>query len=154
MLVSLHLKSSTYSPPTALPLRTTSTLPFMYVFNIVKYSFSVLIYHGKQGSPFDSTPSTFDAQFFVETLLTGTLFPGNGSNVGEVMSPLGGEFRLFSDANIARDPRTACEWQSFISTCPRSIDILRSHMNDALSRPRKHGHQVRKGHGQARDPRP
>ena len=69
---------------------------------------------GSQGTPFDSTPSAFDAQFFVETLLTGTLFPGNGSNVGEVMSPLGGEFRLFSDNNIARDARTACEWQSFI----------------------------------------
>ena len=69
---------------------------------------------GSQGTPFDSTPGSFDAQFFVETLLTGTLFPGNGSNVGEVMSPLGGEFRLFSDNNIARDARTACEWQSFI----------------------------------------
>ena len=67
------------------------------------------------GAPFDSTPSAFDAQFFVETLLRGTLFPGNGSNVGELQSPLAGEFRLFSDANIARDARTACEWQSFIS---------------------------------------
>ncbi|TBU54991.1 manganese peroxidase isozyme precursor [Dichomitus squalens] len=67
------------------------------------------------GTPFDSTPSSFDAQFFVETLLRGTLFPGNGSNVGEVLAPLGGEFRLFSDANIARDARTACEWQSFIT---------------------------------------
>ncbi|KAM5537513.1 hypothetical protein V8D89_008840 [Ganoderma adspersum] len=67
------------------------------------------------GTPFDSTPSSFDAQFFVETLLKGTLFPGNGSNVGEVQSPLGGEFRLFSDNNIARDARTACEWQSFIT---------------------------------------
>ena len=53
----------------------------------------------------------------LQTLLTGTLFPGNGSNVGEVMSPLEGEFRLFSDANIARDPRSACEWQAFISAC-------------------------------------
>nr|VWO95036.1 Uncharacterized protein [Ganoderma boninense] len=76
-----------------------------------------------QGTPFDSTPSSFDAQFFVEasdhrvrglTLLEGTLFPGNGSNVGEVESPLLGEFRLFSDNELARDPRTACEWQSFI----------------------------------------
>ncbi|KAI0743945.1 manganese peroxidase 1 [Daedaleopsis nitida] len=66
------------------------------------------------GTPFDSTPSSFDSQFFVETLLKGTLFPGNGSNVGEVMSPLAGEFRLFSDFELARDPRTACEWQSFI----------------------------------------
>ncbi|OBZ66256.1 Versatile peroxidase VPL2 [Grifola frondosa] len=67
------------------------------------------------GTPFDSTPSKFDAQFFVETLLVGILFPGNGSNVGEELSPLGGEFRLQSDAEIARDPRTACEWQSFIT---------------------------------------
>ncbi|OBZ79464.1 Versatile peroxidase VPL1 [Grifola frondosa] len=67
------------------------------------------------GTPFDSTPSDFDAQFFVETLLTGTLFPGNGSNVGEVMSPLAGEIRILSDFEIARDARTACEWQSFIT---------------------------------------
>lgn len=67
------------------------------------------------GTPFDSTPGTFDSQFFVETLLKGTLFPGNGSNDGELLSPLGGEFRLFSDANIARDSRMACEWQSFVS---------------------------------------
>jgi len=65
------------------------------------------------GSPFDSTPSTFDAQFFVETLLKGTAFPGNGSNVGESESPLPGEFRLQSDFLLARDSRTACEWQSF-----------------------------------------
>ena len=34
------------------------------------------------------------------------------------MSPLRGELRLQSDAAIARDPRTACEWQSFVSECP------------------------------------
>jgi hypothetical protein len=28
------------------------------------------------GSPFDSTPSTFDTQVFVEVLLNGTTFPG------------------------------------------------------------------------------
>ncbi|KAI0046471.1 class II peroxidase [Auriscalpium vulgare] len=66
------------------------------------------------GTPFDSTPSQFDAQFLVETLLTGTLFPGNGSNVGEVQSPLHGEFRLQSDFAISRDSRAACEWQSLI----------------------------------------
>ncbi|KAI0263833.1 manganese peroxidase isozyme precursor [Gloeopeniophorella convolvens] len=67
------------------------------------------------GSPFDSTPSQFDSQFFVETLLKGVLFPGNGSNVGEAESPLPGEFRLQSDFAIARDPRSACEWQSLIT---------------------------------------
>ncbi|KAH9929576.1 manganese peroxidase isozyme precursor [Epithele typhae] len=67
------------------------------------------------GTPFDSTPSAFDTQFFVETLLKGTLFPGNGSNVGESKSALEGEFRLFSDNNIARDSRSACHWQAFIT---------------------------------------
>jgi len=54
------------------------------------------------GSPFDSTPSTFDSQLFVEVLLQGTLFPGNGSHLGEVKSPLGGEMRLRSDFAISR----------------------------------------------------
>ncbi|KAI0344625.1 short manganese peroxidase [Trametopsis cervina] len=67
------------------------------------------------GTPFDSTSSSFDAQFFLETLLRGNLFPGNGSNVGEVQSPLAGEFRLQSDFEISRDSRTACEWQSFLT---------------------------------------
>ncbi|KAF5373896.1 hypothetical protein D9758_000996 [Tetrapyrgos nigripes] len=68
------------------------------------------------GSPFDSTPDTFDSQFYVETLLKGTLFPGpNGAHDGEVQSAIDGELRLQSDAALARDSRTACEWQSFIS---------------------------------------
>ncbi|KAJ7131840.1 heme peroxidase [Mycena crocata] len=67
------------------------------------------------GSPFDSTPAEFDSQFFIETLLTGTAFPGNGSNTGEVESPLGGEFRLQSDFAISQDARMACEWQSFVT---------------------------------------
>ncbi|KAF9468402.1 manganese peroxidase 1 [Collybia nuda] len=66
------------------------------------------------GTPFDSTPSAFDSNFFVETLLAGNLVPGNGTNVGQAESPIAGEFRLQSDALLARDPRTACEWQSFI----------------------------------------
>lgn len=67
------------------------------------------------GSPFDSTPSQFDSQFFLETQLKGTLFPGDGPNQGEVESPMRGEFRLQSDFAIARDERTACEWQSFVN---------------------------------------
>ncbi|KAJ7249929.1 heme peroxidase [Mycena rebaudengoi] len=82
------------------------------------------------GAPFDSTPSLFDSQFFVETLLIGTGFPGNGSNQGEVASPLGGEFRLQSDFAIARDPRTACEWQSFIV----SHDLMTSKFRAAMSK--------------------
>lgn len=50
-----------------------------------------------------------------ETLLRGTLFPGNGSNQGESMSPLRGEIRLQSDNELARDPRTACLWQANVN---------------------------------------
>ncbi|CAL1707818.1 unnamed protein product [Somion occarium] len=67
------------------------------------------------GTPFDSTPEIFDTQFFVETQLRGTLFPGTGGNQGEVESPLAGEIRLQSDSELARDSRTACEWQSFVN---------------------------------------
>ncbi|KAG6866643.1 Versatile peroxidase vpl2 [Blastosporella zonata] len=49
------------------------------------------------GTPFDSTPGTFDTQLFVEVQLRGTLFPGTGGNQGEVESPLQGELRLQSD---------------------------------------------------------
>ncbi|KAI0768821.1 manganese-repressed peroxidase [Trametes elegans] len=66
------------------------------------------------GTPFDSTPKDFDAQFFVETLLNGTLTPGSALHDGEVLSPYPGEFRLQSDALIARDSRTSCEWQKMI----------------------------------------
>jgi len=66
-------------------------------------------------APLDSTPEEFDSQFFLETLLEGTHYPGNASAVGEVKSPLPGEFRIQSDELLARDPRSACEWQSFIT---------------------------------------
>ncbi|KAK0241265.1 manganese peroxidase 2 [Armillaria nabsnona] len=65
------------------------------------------------GTPFDSTPEIFDTQVFIEVQLRGTLFPGTGGNQGEVESPLAGELRLQSDASLARDSRTACDWQSF-----------------------------------------
>ncbi|THH31799.1 hypothetical protein EUX98_g2376 [Antrodiella citrinella] len=71
------------------------------------------------GTPFDSTPFVFDSQFFVETQLRGTLFPGTGGNQGEVESPLQGEIRLQSDSELARDSRTACEWQSFVNNVPK-----------------------------------
>ncbi|KAJ8520286.1 hypothetical protein ONZ45_g2865 [Pleurotus djamor] len=67
------------------------------------------------GTPFDSTPSTFDSQFFLETMLKGTAFPGTAGNEGESMSPLAGEMRLQSDELLARDSRTACEWQSMVN---------------------------------------
>ena len=75
------------------------------------------------GTPFDSTPFTFDTQFFVETQLRGILFPGTGGNQGEVESPLKGEIRLQSDSELARDSRTACEWQSFVSECCLRVTI-------------------------------
>ncbi|KAL4266992.1 Versatile peroxidase VPL1 [Pleurotus pulmonarius] len=56
-----------------------------------------------------------DPTFFVETQLRGTSFPGTAGNQGEVESPLRGEMRLQSDSELARDPRTACEWQSFVN---------------------------------------
>ncbi|KAI0328375.1 manganese-repressed peroxidase [Cubamyces sp. BRFM 1775] len=67
------------------------------------------------GAPFDSTPKDFDAQFFVETMLNGTLTPGSALQSGEALSPYPGEFRLQSDALIGRDSRTACEWQKMIA---------------------------------------
>ncbi|KAK7472919.1 fungal class II heme-containing peroxidase [Stygiomarasmius scandens] len=47
--------------------------------------------------------------------MRGILFPGTGGNQGEVESPLRGEIRLQSDSELARDSRTACEWQSFVN---------------------------------------
>ncbi|EKM55989.1 uncharacterized protein PHACADRAFT_144982 [Phanerochaete carnosa HHB-10118-sp] len=73
-------------------------------------------------APFDSTPFVFDTQVYLEVLLKGVGFPGNGSQVGEVPSPLPahsgndtGEMRLQSDFALARDPRTACFWQGFVN---------------------------------------
>ncbi|KAF8803270.1 manganese peroxidase 1 [Phlegmacium glaucopus] len=67
------------------------------------------------GTPFDSTVGTFDTQIFLEVLLKGSSFPGNGSQPGEVLAPLVGEMRLQSDFLIARDPRTACLWQAGVN---------------------------------------
>ncbi|KDR82559.1 hypothetical protein GALMADRAFT_134156 [Galerina marginata CBS 339.88] len=67
------------------------------------------------GTPFDSTVGTFDSQVFLEVLLKGNLFPGNGSQSGEVLSPLHGEMRLQSDFAISQDKRTACFWQAMIN---------------------------------------
>ncbi|KAI0031537.1 manganese peroxidase 3 [Vararia minispora EC-137] len=67
------------------------------------------------GLPFDSTPSTFDTQFFIETQLRGTMFPGTGGNQGEVEAPIPGELRLQSDSELARDSRTACFWQANVA---------------------------------------
>lgn len=66
---------------------------------------------------FDSTPSTFDSQFYLEVLLKGDKTPGNGTlGYGETGDALGkeGEVRIMSDYNLAHDERTACIWQSMI----------------------------------------
>ncbi|KAL5485513.1 hypothetical protein ACEPAI_8155 [Sanghuangporus weigelae] len=73
---------------------------------------------GHDAVPFDSTPFTFDSQFFLETLLRGNGVPFgiNNTDGAEVDSPLpqAGEMRLNSDFLLARDRRTACEWQAQI----------------------------------------
>ncbi|KAJ8502205.1 hypothetical protein ONZ51_g84 [Trametes cubensis] len=91
------------------------------------------------GTPFDSTPELFDTQFFIETLLKGTLFPGTAGNQGEVMSPLQGELRLQSDSELARDFRTACEWQSFVDNQAK----LQSAFKAAFRKMTVLGHDVR-----------
>ncbi|KAJ3497724.1 hypothetical protein NLJ89_g10310 [Agrocybe chaxingu] len=63
------------------------------------------------GTPFDSTPGAFDIQVFLEVLLKGRQFPGNGLHIGEVPSPLAGEMRLQSVFTISQHPLTACSWQ-------------------------------------------
>ncbi|KAF9045417.1 manganese peroxidase [Panaeolus papilionaceus] len=80
------------------------------------------------GTPFDSTPFTFDTQFFLETLLVGNQFPGTGPHAGEVASPLAGEMRLQSDSRLARDPRTACFWQAMINNQERMVTQFKTVM--------------------------
>ncbi|KAF7303568.1 Peroxidase [Mycena indigotica] len=80
------------------------------------------------GTPFSSTPSIFDTQFFIETQLKGTLFPGTAGNEGEVMSPLKGEIRLNSDFELSRDPRTACTFQSFAASQSRMTSAFKAAM--------------------------
>ncbi|KAF9470990.1 heme peroxidase, partial [Pholiota conissans] len=80
------------------------------------------------GTPFDSTVGTFDSQIFLEVLLNGTLFPGNGSQPGEVLSPIAGEMRLQSDFLISQDSRTACLWQSMINDQNRMMTQFKDAM--------------------------
>ncbi|PPQ70153.1 hypothetical protein CVT26_014446 [Gymnopilus dilepis] len=80
------------------------------------------------GTPFDSTVGTFDTQVFLEVLLKGSLFPGNGSQPGEVVSPLHGEMRLQSDFALARDPRTACFWQAMVDDQQRMTSEFKAAM--------------------------
>ncbi|KAF8968532.1 manganese peroxidase 1 [Flammula alnicola] len=81
------------------------------------------------GTPFDSTVGTFDSQVFLEVLLKGNLFPGNGSQPGEVLSPIAGEMRLQSDFAISQDPRTACLWQSMVNDQTRMMSQFKAAMS-------------------------
>lgn len=66
----------------------------------------------KRGWTFDTTPNKMDSQFFLETLLKGT---DRGSQAaGSSPAPVEHQFRLQSDAALARHPVTACTWQSFV----------------------------------------
>jgi hypothetical protein len=87
-----------------------------------------------QAVPFDSTPFTFDTQVFIEVLLKGVGFPGTDNNTGEVASPIpqSGEMRLQSDFALARDPRTACEWQSMVGESYNYNDAHIQGVNSAL----------------------
>ncbi|KAJ7352148.1 manganese peroxidase 5 [Mycena albidolilacea] len=84
------------------------------------------------GTPFDSTPGIFDTQLFIEAQLRGILVPGNGFNggtaPGQVLSPLEGMIRLETDSNLARDSRTACEWQSFATNQAKLQSSFRAAM--------------------------
>ncbi|KAE9406778.1 manganese peroxidase [Gymnopus androsaceus JB14] len=94
-------------------------------------------------APFDSTPFTFDSQFFLETLLVGVGFPGDDTGVGEVASSLpltvddnSGEIRLQSDFLLARHPLTACSWQGMIN----QEELMASKFKNAMSRLAVIGH--------------
>ncbi|KAJ7661149.1 hypothetical protein B0H17DRAFT_1212336 [Mycena rosella] len=71
------------------------------------------------GMPFDTTPSVFDTNFYLETLLAGTVWPGSGPNPGQFQSPIPTELRLLSDWNLSQDSRTSCHWQSFVNNQDR-----------------------------------
>ncbi|KAF8997796.1 heme peroxidase, partial [Hymenopellis radicata] len=88
-------------------------------------------------TPMDSTPGTFDAQFYVETLLNGTAWPDDGEHAGEAMSPLDGEFRLMFDHRLSRCVRTSLKslfldshrWQS----CGNSIELPEKQLLEQLA---------------------
>ncbi|TDL17355.1 manganese peroxidase 1 [Rickenella mellea] len=82
------------------------------------------------GTPFDSTPGTFDTQVFIEVLLNAIHIPGAGLMEGEVKAPLVGEMRLQSDFELSRDSRTACTWQSFAN----NPNLMRQKFSAAMAK--------------------
>ncbi|KAJ8095912.1 hypothetical protein PM082_015133 [Marasmius tenuissimus] len=87
-------------------------------------------------TPFDTTPTAFDTQFFIETLLNGTSPPFGGVQPGEAIPPLNGAFRLASDHLIARDSRTACLWQSYAN----DQELMRQRFRAVMSKMAILGH--------------
>ncbi|KAJ6537944.1 manganese peroxidase [Mycena capillaripes] len=74
------------------------------------------------GMPFDSTPGKLDTNFFTETMLPGTVWPGNGSHQGEVKSFSKHVFRLESDYRLSQDDRTTGHWQSLAGSQSLMVD--------------------------------
>ena len=66
-------------------------------------------------TPFDSTPSIFDGQFFIETQLRGVSFPGKGGIQGTTTSPLKGEFRSLTSNSLATLAQPASGSRSEVS---------------------------------------
>lgn len=68
--------------------------------------------------PLDTTPFTFDSQFYLEVILrgNGSLPPAPGQAGAQVPNALAaqGELRLQSDSAIANNFITECIWQSMI----------------------------------------
>ena len=99
---------------------------------------------GHQAVPFDTTPFTFDTQIFLEVLLAGVGVPFgvNNSAGAEVDSPLPfeGEMRLQSDFALARDSRTACEWQSMVD----NQSLMMNNFRTAMQKLAVVGHDARK----------
>ncbi|EJD02660.1 manganese peroxidase 3 [Fomitiporia mediterranea MF3/22] len=87
---------------------------------------------GHEAVPFDTTPFTFDTQIFLEVLLKGVGVPFgiNNTDGAEVDSPIpnSGEMRLQSDFALARDRRTACEWQSMVDNQQLMMNNFKSAM--------------------------
>ncbi|KAH9950569.1 heme peroxidase [Amylocystis lapponica] len=87
-------------------------------------------------TPLDTTPGTFDTQFYLETLLNGTDYAGKGANPAETKSPIRGEFRLASDAAVARHSLTACQWQFFVD----KQEVMKNAFSEAMLKLANQGH--------------
>ena len=88
----------------------------------------------------------------VETLLKGTGIPFgvNNTDGAEVDSPLpdSGEMRLQSDFVLARDQRTACEWQSMVGKYTNQLKQKKK-ANYSNSKPTTDDEQLPVCHGEA-----